>query len=145
MAISLRDKKILEMNRFLDDLERAARASPAGFDQAFNTPPSGLSVHEIDTHKKFIRVSPAHRVLLGYNPAEMVGRSPLDYVVMRGLSESATSRKLTAGAVLAPSTRSFRKADGAEITLLQVERHLKDNLGQIIGIRTVITEAPKEG
>ena len=145
MAISLKDAKIVEMNRFQDDLERAARASPAAFAQAFNLPPSGLSVHEIDTQKIFIRVSPAHRGLLGYNPAEMVGKSPLDYVVMRGLSESATSRKLAPGAVLVPSTRSFRKADGTEISLLQVERHLKDELGQITGIRTVITEAPKEG
>lgn len=144
MAISLKDKQILEMNRFLDDLERAARANPAALERAFNSPPSGLSVHEINTQKKFVRVSPAHRGLLGYNPAEMVGRSPLDYVVMRGLSESATSRKLTPGAILVPNSRSFRKADGTEITLLQVERHLKDNQGQIIGIRTVITEAPRE-
>lgn len=144
MALSAKDAKIVEMNRFQDDLERAARVSPAALEQAFNSPPSGLSVHEIDTQKKFLRVSPGHRKILGYNPAEMVGRSPLDYVVMRGLSESATSRKLTPGAVLMPNTRSFRKADGTEITLLQVERHLKDAKGQITGIRTVITEAPKE-
>jgi PAS domain S-box-containing protein len=145
VAISPNDAKIVEMTRFLDDLERAGRAGRTSFDQTFNSPPGGLSVHEIDTQKKFIRVSPGHRGILGYNPAEMVGRSPLDYVVMRGLSESATSRKLTPGAILAPNSRSFRKADGTEITLLQVERHLKDDLGQIIGIRTVITEAPKEG
>ena len=145
MALAPKDAKIAEMNRFLDDLERAARVSPAALEQAFNAPPAGLSVHEIDTKKKFLKVSPGHRKILGYNPAEMVGRSPLDYVVMRGLSESATSRKLTPGAVLIPNTRSFRKADETEITLLQVERHLKDAQGQVIGIRTVITEAPKEG
>ena len=145
MANSLKDVRIGEMTRFLDDLDRAARASQAALDQAFNSPPAGLSVHEINTQKKFIRVSPGHRSLLGYTPAEMIGRAPQDFVVMRGLSESATSRKLTPGAVLLPNTRSFRKADGGEITLLQVERHLKDDQGQIIGIRTVITEAPKEG
>jgi PAS domain S-box-containing protein len=144
MAISLKDAKIAEMNRFLDALEQAARANKAAFDQVFNSPPAGLSVHEIDTQKKYTRVSPAHRNILGYNAADLVGRSPLDYVVMRGLSESATSRKLTPGAILVPNTRSFRKADGTEITLLQVERHLKDDKGQVIGIRTIITEAPKE-
>ena len=143
MATSQRDLKILEMNRFLDDLERAARAGQTAFTQAFNSPPAGLSVHEIDTHKKFLRVSPAHKDILGYNPADMVGQSPQNYVVMRGLSESATSRKLTPGAVLVPNSRSFRKADGSEVTLLQVERHLKDDLGQVIGIRTIITEEPK--
>ena len=142
MALSPKDARIAEMNRFLDALEQAARASPAVFDQTFKAPPAGLSVHEINTEKKFLRVSPAHRAILGYNPAEMVGRSPLDYVVMRGLSESATSRKLSPGAVLAPNTRTFRKADGGEISLLQVERHLKDATGKVIGIRTVITEAP---
>ena len=144
MAMSLKDAKIIEMTRYLDDLDRAAKAGQSSFERAFNSPPKGLSVHEIDTQKKFVRVSPAHRGLLGYNPSEMVGRSPLDYVVMRGLSESATSRKLTAGAMLVPNTRSFSKADGTEITLLQVERHLKDDLGKVVGIRTVITEAPKE-
>ena len=144
MTLSLKDARIVEMNRFLDDLEKAARVGPAALEHAFNAPPVGLSVHEINTEKKFLRVSPGHRAILGYNPSDMVGRSPLDYVVMRGLSESATSRKLTPGAVLIPSTRSFRKADGTEISLLQVERHLKDAQDHVIGIRTVITEAPKE-
>jgi PAS domain S-box-containing protein len=142
MAISLKDAKIAEMTRFLDDLERASKAGSAAFDQAFNAPPPGLSVHEINLQKKFMRVSRGHTGLLGYNPSEMVGRTPQDYVVMRGLSESATSRKLSPGAVLVPSTRSFRKSDGTETTLLQVERHLKDERGEIIGIRTAIAEAP---
>lgn len=144
MATSLKDAKIMEMTRFLDELERAAQASHTVFDQVFNSPPRGLSVHEIDTHKKFIRVSPAHRGILGYSASDLIGKSPLDYVVMRGLSESATSRKLTPGAVLIPNTRSFRKADATEVSILQVERHLKDAEGHVIGIRTVIAEAPKE-
>jgi PAS domain S-box-containing protein len=145
MAMSLKDAKIAEMNRFLDDLDRASKAGAGALDQAFNAPPAGMSVHEINPQKKFIRVSRAHRALLGYDAAEMVGRTPQDYVVMRGLSESATSRKLSPGAILVPNTRSFRKADGTEITLLQVERHLKDDRGEIVGIRTVIAEAPPEG
>lgn len=144
MAVSRKDAKIVEMNRYQDDLERAAREGQTHFDHAFNAPPPGMSAHEINTQKKFVRVSPGHRDVLGYRPGDLVGKSPLDYVVMRDLSESATSRKLTAGAVLVPSTRSFRKADGTEITILQVERHLKDAQGQITGIRTVITEAPRE-
>jgi len=142
MTLSPKDAKIAELARFLDDLERASRAGGAAFDQAFNAPPPGLSVHEINLQKKFMRVSSGHRALLGYNPSEMVGRTPQDYVVMRSLSESATSRKLSPGAVLVPSTRSFRKADGTEITLLQVERHLKDAQGEIIGIRTAVAETP---
>lgn len=145
MTMSLKDAKIAEMTRFLDDLERAAKSGPAAFDQAFNAPPPGISVHEINTEKQFIRVSRGHRNVLGYNSADMVGKYPRDYVVMKGLSESATSRKLAPGAVLLPNTRSFRKADGTEVSILQVERHLKDDQGHLIGIRTIITEAPKEG
>jgi PAS domain-containing protein len=144
MAVSAKDAKIAEMTRFHETLERAAQVSPAALEQAMNAPPRGLSVHEIDLQKKFLRVGSGHRGLLGYNPAEMVGKVPQDYVVMRGLSETATTRKLTAGAVLLPNVRSFRKADGSEINLLQVERHLKDAQGQVIGIRTVIAEAPVE-
>jgi len=145
MALSPKEVKIVEMTRFLDDLERAAPSGPAIYEQVFNSPPPGLSVHEINTEKKFVRVSRGHRGVLGYNPADMVGKAPQDYVVMRGLSESATTRKLTPSAVLLPNTRTFRKADGTEISILQVERHLKDDQGHVSGLRTIISEAPKEG
>ena len=51
MAISLKDAKIVEMNRFLDEMEKAASVGHAAFEKAFNSPPSGLSVHEINTRR----------------------------------------------------------------------------------------------
>jgi hypothetical protein len=41
MALAPKDAKIADMNRFLDDLERAARVSPAALEQALNAPRPG--------------------------------------------------------------------------------------------------------
>ena len=128
-----------------DQLDRASLAGMATFDQAFNAPPLGLSVHEISREKKFTRVSAGHQALLGYRPSDLVGRLVTDFVVLKDISDSAMNRKLAPGALLRASTRSFRRADGTEISLLQLDRHVKDDLGHIVGIRTAMCETPKLG
>ena len=80
--------------------------------------------------------------ILGYDPAGLVGRSVADYVVLKETAERAMSRKLAPGAVLLPYTRTFRKSDRSEVTLLLIDRHLKDKEGHVTGIRTAFAEAP---
>lgn len=144
LSMSTKDAKIVELNRFLNDLERAEKAGASAFEHAFNAPPSGMSVHELSLEKKFARVSSGNSALLGYSPAELVGKSPGDIAMLKQVSESALVRKLAPTAILTPSTRSFRRADGNEITLLRVERHIKNDKGGVIGLRTAFCEAPKE-
>lgn len=135
------NRKVLELARFLDDLDRAAAAGPRAFDTLFNVPPKGLSVHEILPDKTFTRVSPAHTPLFGYTPAEMVGRNAADFVVLKETSERAMTRKFAPGAALLPFNRTWLKKDGAEISMMMLDRHIKDAQGQITGIRTVCIEA----
>jgi len=143
MTTSPTDAKAVELTRFLDALDRAGQQGPRALDQAFAAPPPGLSAHEISLDKRFTRVSPGHRTLLGYNPADLTGRLVSGYVVLKETAERAMSRKLSPGAVLLPYTRTFRKADGGEISLLLIDRHLKGSDGQVTGIRTALAETPK--
>ncbi len=135
------DAKATELLRYLDTLDRAAQAGLSSLDRALAAPPPGLGAHEISLDKRFTRVSSGHRTILGYDPAHLLGRSVVDYVVLKETAERAMSRKLAPGAVLLPYTRTFRKSDGGEITLLLIDRHLKDKDGHVTGIRTVFTES----
>lgn len=143
MTTTSTDAKAVELIRFLDTLDRAGRLGSRALDQALSAPPPGLGAHEISLDKRFTRVSSGHRALLGYGPADLVGKPVSEFVVLKETAERAMSRKLAPGAVLLPYTRTFRKADGGEISLLLIDRHLKDSDGHVTGIRTVFAEAPR--
>jgi PAS domain S-box-containing protein len=143
MTTTSTDAKAVELIRFLDALDRAGQLGPRSIDQALSAPPPGLGAHEISLDKRFTRVSAGHRTLLGYNPADLVGKLVSEYVVLKETAERAMTRKLSPGAVLLPYTRTFRKADGSEISLLLIDRHLKGSDGHVTGIRTVFAETPK--
>jgi PAS domain S-box-containing protein len=136
------EAKAAELSRFLDILASAADRGARSLDQALAAPPSGFSAHEISLDKRFVRVSPGHRAVLGYSPGELIGKPVADYVVLKETSTRAMSRKLAPGAVLLPYTRTFRKADGGEISLLLIDRHIKDANGVVTGIRTAFTATP---
>jgi PAS domain S-box-containing protein len=136
------EAKAAELSRFLDVLDRAAGTGARSLDQALAAPPSGLSAHEISLDKRFVRVSPGHREVLGYSPSDLIGKPVADYVMLKDTSTSAMSRKLAPGAVLLPYTRTFRRGDGSEISLLLIDRHIKDANGAVMGIRTAFTVNP---
>lgn len=142
MSATPLEAKAAELSRFHDALDQAARNGARAFDLAFNSPPRGFSVHEISLDKRFTRVSPGHTVLLGYAPADLIGHLASDYVILKETSERAMVRKLSPGALLLPFSRTLRKADGSEASILMLDRHLKDATGHLIGIRTVLTASP---
>ncbi|MEO8358885.1 MAG: PAS domain-containing protein [Vicinamibacteria bacterium] len=141
MTATSAEAKAAALSRFLDALDHAHAASARAYDQAFNQPPKGFSVHEILPDKTFTRISPGHTTMLGYEPSQLVGRHASDFVVLKETSERAITRKMSPSAVLLPFNRTWRKSDGSEITLLMLDRHIKNAEGQIVGIRTAITEA----
>lgn len=142
MSLSPIETKAAELTRFLDTLDRAAQTGARALDQAIATPPAGMGAHEISPDKRFVRVSQGHKALLGYLPGELLGKSVSDYVILKETAERAMSRKLAPGAVLLPYTRTFRKADGNEIQLLLIDRHIKDAAGAVTGIRTAFALVP---
>lgn len=134
-----RPRTLLEplLEDYQAQLDAAADAGPEAYQRAFDDPPAGLGVHEIDADKIFRRVSRGSLAILGYEGSELVGRRVLDFIVMRETSERAIDRKLTGAAELRPFVRSFVRKDGSSVTLLMLDRHLRDATGHPVGLRTV--------
>ena len=75
-----------------------------------------------------------------YREDEMVGRVVWEIIVMQDASRRAIEQKLKGERELRPFVRSFKKADGTAIPLLLADRHIRDVRGEIVGLRTAMTE-----
>ncbi len=128
--------------RYHDTLERATEEGQRRFEQEFDAPPSGLGCHEIDVDKVYRRVNRGALAILGYERKDLVGKPVVGFIVMTETSGRAIEKKLSGLVELKPFVRTFVRKDGSSITLLLLDRHLKDASGTIVGIRTVF--APVE-
>jgi PAS domain S-box-containing protein len=128
------------LNDYLDELDRAEREGPLRFRKVFEASPPGVGVHEIDTGAHVIRVNHEEQQILGYTAEEMLGRPVWEIIVMQEASRRAIEQKICGERELKPFVRSFRRKDGTAIALLLADRHLKDAKGEVIGLRTVMTE-----
>jgi PAS domain S-box-containing protein len=128
------------LNDYLDRLERTLKEGPLRFKQTFAQSPAGVGVHELDAEMRVVRVNPEELRILGYREEEMVGRVVWEIIVMQEASRRAIEQKLKGERELKPFVRSFRKADGTAIPLLLADRHIRDPRGQIVGLRTAMTE-----
>lgn len=142
MANTVLESTSTELERFQDALDAARARGGTAYDALFDSPPEGMSVHEINADRVFARVSRAHEKLLGYSPERMTGQPVSTFVVLKEASEISMARKLTGSRALEPYARAFVKADGSGITMLQLDRHILDASGRITGIRTVLTPIP---
>lgn len=111
------------LTEYLDRLDRMQKEGPLRFKEAFDKSPAGVGVHELDTGMRVVRVNPEELKILGYRPEEMVGRVVWEIIVMQDAF-----------------VRSFRKADGTALPLFLADRHIRNVRGEIIGLRTVMTE-----
>lgn len=118
-------------------LDAAAVLGPEHYGRVFDASPPGLGVHEIDAHKVYRRVGRGALAILGYRAEELLGRPVVEFIVMSETAQRAIDKKLTGAIELKPFVRSFIRADGSSITMLLLDRHLKDAQGAIVGIRTV--------
>lgn len=87
-----------------------------------------------------VRVSPEELRMLGYKKDQMVGHPVWEFIVMQEASQRSLDQKLKGRKALLTFVRSFRRADGSAVALLLVDRHLVDAKGQVVGIRTAMTE-----
>jgi PAS domain S-box-containing protein len=125
------------LTRYQDELDRAAALDPPRYAQAFESAPPGVGAHEIDPAKVYRRVNRGALAILGYERDELVGQPVVRFIVMTETSERAIEKKLSGQAELKPFVRTFVRKDGSSITLLLLDRRLKDASGAIVGIRTV--------
>lgn len=133
------------VNEYLDHLERMQKEGPLRLKEAFENSPPGVGVHELDREMRVVRVNPEELHLLGYRADEIVGRLVWEIIVMQDNARRAIEQKLKGERELKPFVRSFKKADGTAIPLLLSDRHIRDVRGEIIGLRTAMTEVKPEG
>ena len=122
---------------YQDALDRAAAEGLRLYEQVFDDAPPGVGAHEIDPEKVLRRVNRGSLALLGYDLEELLGRPVVQFIVMTESSGRAIDKKLTGLVELRPFVRTFVRKDGGSITLLLLDRHLKDVTGRIVGIRSV--------
>ena len=132
------------VNEYLDLLERMQGEGPLRFKEAFEKSPPGVGVHELDREMRVVRVSPEELRLLGYRAEDIVGRIVWEIIVMQDNARRAIEQKLRGERELKPFVRSFKKADGTAIPLLLSDRHIRDLRGEIVGLRTAMTEVKPE-
>jgi PAS domain S-box-containing protein len=132
------------VNEYLDQLERMQKEGPLRLKEAFEKSPPGVGVHELDREMRVVRVNPEELRMLGYRADEMVGRVVWEIIVMQDNARRAIEQKLKGERELKPFVRSFRKADGTAIALLLADRHIRDLRGEIVGLRTAMTEVKQD-
>jgi PAS domain S-box-containing protein len=122
---------------YQDALDRAAADGRRRYEEVFEAPPPGLGAHEIDPDKVYQRVNQGALAILGYERKELVGKPVVQFIVMAETSQRSIEKKLSGLVELKPFVRTFVRKDGHSVTLLLLDRHLKDSFGKIVGIRTV--------
>jgi PAS domain S-box-containing protein len=136
------DALAASLEAYQQRLDEARARSRREYDAVFDAPPPGVGAHEIDSLMVVQRVNGDELSLLGYTREQVVGRPVVDFIVMNEASKRAIAKKLGGTAELRPFVRSFRRADGSAVALLLLDRLLRDQSGAIVGIRTVLAEAP---
>jgi PAS domain S-box-containing protein len=134
------DRAVAVLTGVQDRLDAALKQGQHAYDQAFDRTPEGVAVHELDEHAVIRRVNQQEQRVLGYNPDQLVGRVPWDFIVMNEVSQRAIQQKLDGMRELKPFLRTFRHASGAPLTVLMLDRHRKDASGRILGLRTAFIE-----
>jgi len=135
-----REEAAQELTAYQDRLDEARRHGEARYEEAFLSSPNGIGVHEIDNDHVVRKVNPEELRLLGYAEEQMVGRQVWNFIVMQEASQRAIDEKLKGQKDLRPFVRTFRRADGAAVTLLLLDRRIQDAAGQTVGIRTAMTQ-----
>jgi PAS domain S-box-containing protein len=130
------------LTAYQDRLDEARKQGAAQYEDALSSSPPGVGVHEIDNDHVLVKVNPEELRLLGYAAEQMVGRRVWSFIVMQEASQRAIDEKLKGQKDLRPFVRSFRRGNGTAVTLLLLDRRLYDAAGNIVGIRTALTEIP---
>jgi len=140
-----REEIVVLLEAYQSQLDAAAARGEGEYSRAFDESTAGMGAHEIDAHKLYRRIGRGALAILGYRAEELLGRPVVEFIVMSETAQRAIDKKLTGAFELKPFVRSFIRADGSSITMLLLDRHLKDASGRIVGIRTVFAPIKLEG
>jgi len=105
----------------------------------FHEAPVGY--HEIDTEGRIVRVNQTEWEMLGYTVDEMLGRPVWEFSSTPEESQEAVRAKLGGHESASRSfERIYRRKDGTAIPVLIEDRLLRDAVGRIIGIRSILQD-----
>jgi len=132
----------LRLHREKSDRERAQDSllkSERRLYQLFEEAPVGY--HEIDAQGRIVSVNRTELEMLGYTSEEMLLRPVWEFIVEREMSRRAIAAKL-AGSMPADAAyeRTFRKKDGTELNVLVQDRALRNDRGDIVGLRATVQD-----
>jgi len=126
-------------------IEAALRESEQRLAQLYNEAPVGY--HELDGEGRMTRVNRTELDMLGYTAEEMLGRHVWGFMIESEISRRAFAAKITG--TMPPGQafeRTYIRKDGTPMPALIEDRYIKDDSGQVIGLRSTmqdITERKK--
>jgi len=132
------------LTAYQDALQEAEARGAAALTRVFEEPPPGIGAHEIDKDTRVLRANDEDLRILGYEREEFVGHPVVDFIVMDETAKRAIGKKLEGERELTPFVRTFRRKDGAPISLVLLDRYVKDAKGAVIGLRTVLAKAEND-
>jgi PAS domain S-box-containing protein len=133
------DAAVAALEAYQERLEKALRDGAKSYELAFRDSPSGIGVHEIDPEMKILRVNPEELRLFGYTEPQMLGRRATEFIVMQESAQRAIEQKVSGAKELKAFLRTFKRADGSPLTMILLDRLMKDKGGKVLGLRTVMT------
>ena len=118
-----------------DTLQKSERL----FREIFNEAPIGY--HEFDSAGRITQVNRTELAILGYTEAEMLGHPVWEFVEDSELSRKSVLNKLTGMSIPTNNfERIYRKKDGTSIPFLIKDKILRDDVGNITGIRSALMD-----
>jgi len=121
-------------------LNEVLKESEISFREMFEDAPVGF--HELDAAGRIVHINRTELAMLGYTHEEMVGEYIWKFVDEREVSRQAVQVKLS-GKTLPPSHGyecTFRRKDGASLSVLVKDLLLKNSNDQITGIRSAVQD-----
>ncbi|RJR47245.1 MAG: PAS domain S-box protein [Desulfobacteraceae bacterium] len=121
--------------------EETLREGEKRYRELYDEAPVGY--HSMDKEGRITGINQQEELMLGYSEEEMIGQPTWSFIVEE---EAETSKRIILSklaGLLPPSKgleRNFRRKDGKPIPILIDDRILKDDKGQVIGMRSTIRD-----
>jgi PAS domain S-box-containing protein len=120
-------------------VQEALSESERRFHQLFDEAPVGY--HELDIQGRIVEVNRTELEMLGYTAEEMLHHPVWEFIVERESSREAIAAKIE-GSMRSDLAyeRTFRRRDGTVLNVFVSDRPLRNEAGQITGIRSTVQD-----
>lgn len=133
-AIEHREQEVVR-KRVQEELSESERR----FHQLFDEAPVGY--HELDVQGRIVEINRTELEMLGYKAGEMLRHPVWEFIVEGEISRKAIVAKID-GSLSSDQAyeREFRKRNGETIHVLIKDRALRNEAGDVVGIRSTVQD-----